>query len=161
MSGSYLAIGIAAGHQRRLPRSGRSRQMLKAIHASEDVASGSREGFAGDREAVGVAFCISETSTKWSTTCANRSVQIECLLREIRRRTRMVSAFPDGQSALNLTSARLRHIAGTASSSKRYLNVELLKDQQTRTAIRLEPERGVASPNPKCERFLTRPIART
>jgi transposase-like protein len=34
---------------------------------------------------------------------------LERLLREIRRRTRVVGAFPDGQSALNLAAARLRH----------------------------------------------------
>jgi hypothetical protein len=39
---------------------------------------------------------------------------LERLLREIRRRTRVVGAFPDGQSALNLAAARLRHVAGTA-----------------------------------------------
>jgi putative transposase len=44
----------------------------------------------------------------------------------------VVGSFPDGQSALNLAAARLRHIAGTAWSSKRYLNIELLKDQQMR-----------------------------
>jgi hypothetical protein len=60
---------------------------------------------------------------------------LERILREIRRRTRVVGAFPDGQSALNLAAARLRHIAGTAWSTKRYLNVELLKDQQMRGAI--------------------------
>jgi putative transposase len=58
-----------------------------------------------------------------------------CILREIRRRTRVVGAFPDGQSALNLAAARLRHIAGTAWSTKRYLNVELLKDQEMRGDI--------------------------
>jgi S1-C subfamily serine protease len=45
-----------------------------------------------------------------------------------------VGAFPDGQPALNLAAARL-HIAGTAWSTKRYLNIELLKDQQMRGAI--------------------------
>src|SRR5215471_16597834 len=60
---------------------------------------------------------------------------LERILREIRRRTRVVGAFPDGQSALNLAAARLRHIAGTAWSTKRYLNVELLKDHQMRGAI--------------------------
>ena len=60
---------------------------------------------------------------------------LERLLREIRRRTRVVGAFPDGQSALNLAAARLRHIAGTAWSTKRYLNMELLKDHQMRDAI--------------------------
>jgi putative transposase len=44
----------------------------------------------------------------------------------------VVGAFPDGQSALNLAAARLRHIAGTAW---RYLNIGLLKDQQMRGAI--------------------------
>jgi hypothetical protein len=38
-------------------------------------------------------------------------------------------------SALNLAAARLRHIAGVAWSTKRYLNIELLKDQQMRGAI--------------------------
>jgi len=36
---------------------------------------------------------------------------------------------------LNLAAARLRHIAGTAWSTKRYLNIELLNDQQIRGAI--------------------------
>jgi putative transposase len=60
---------------------------------------------------------------------------LERILREIRRRTRVVGAFPAGQSALNLAAARLRHIAGTAWSTKRYQNIELLKDQQMRAAI--------------------------
>jgi hypothetical protein len=38
--------------------------------------------------------------------------------------TRVVGAFPDGQSALNLAAARLRHIAGTAWSTNRYLNID-------------------------------------
>jgi len=33
------------------------------------------------------------------------------LMREIRCRTRVVGAFPDGRSALNLAVAKLRHIA--------------------------------------------------
>jgi putative transposase len=53
----------------------------------------------------------------------------------VSRRTRVVGAFPDGQSALNLAAARLRHIAGTAWSTKRNLNIGLLKDQQMRGAI--------------------------
>jgi hypothetical protein len=50
-------------------------------------------------------------------------VIFERILREIRRRTRVVGAFPDGHSALNLAAAKLRHIAGNAWSTKRYLNV--------------------------------------
>ena len=37
--------------------------------------------------------------------------------------------------ALNLAGTRLRHIAGSTWSSKRYLNIEPLKDQQMRDAI--------------------------
>ena len=54
---------------------------------------------------------------------------LERLMREIRRRTRVVGAFPDGQSALNLAAARLRHIAGTRWSAKRYLNMNLLRQR--------------------------------
>jgi putative transposase len=81
------------------------------------------------------------TAWQW---CADKALAVrrirtnnplERILREIRRRTRVVGAFPDGQSALNLAAARLRHIAGTAWSTKRYLNIELLKEQQMRGAI--------------------------
>jgi putative transposase len=33
---------------------------------------------------------------------------LERIMREIRRRTRVVGAFPDGESALNLAASRLR-----------------------------------------------------
>jgi len=46
-----------------------------------------------------------------------------------------LGAFPHGQSALDLAAARLGHIAGTAWSTRRYLNIELLKDQQLRGAL--------------------------
>jgi transposase-like protein len=54
---------------------------------------------------------------------------LERLMREIRRRTRVVGAFPDRQSALNMAAARLRHIAGTRWSAKRYLNMNLLRQR--------------------------------
>ena len=46
-----------------------------------------------------------------------------------------VATMSSVKNALNLAAARLRHIAGTAWSTKRYLNIELLKDQQMRGAI--------------------------
>lgn len=51
---------------------------------------------------------------------------LERLNREIRRRTRVVGAFSDGNSAMMLISARLRHVAGTAWVSNRYLNMDHL-----------------------------------
>src|ERR1044072_5425637 len=44
---------------------------------------------------------------------------LERIIREIRRRTRVVGAFPDGERALNLAAARLRHIAATDSPTRR------------------------------------------
>lgn len=52
---------------------------------------------------------------------------LERLNREIRRRTRVVGAFPDGESALVLVAARLRHMAGTKWGTRRYLNMDKLR----------------------------------
>ena len=63
---------------------------------------------------------------------------LERIMREIRRRTRVVGAFPDGQSCLNLAAARLRHIAGTQWSTKRYMNMRPLfqaEETQTEAAV--------------------------
>jgi Transposase, Mutator family len=81
------------------------------------------------------------------------------ILREVRRSTRIVGAFPDGQSAPNL-AAKLRHIAGTAWSSKHYLNIELLKDQQMRGAITARDGRGAAQLRSMCEKHWTLPNLR-
>ena len=45
---------------------------------------------------------------------------IERLNREIRR-TRAVGIFPDGNSALMLVCARLRHVAGSQWGNKKYM----------------------------------------
>ncbi len=58
-------------------------------------------------------------------------------MREIRRRTRVVGAFPDGHSALMLCAARLRHVAGTQWGMKRYLNMDLLREQDIDKALEL------------------------
>ena len=49
---------------------------------------------------------------------------LERLNREIRRRTRVVGSFPDGQSALMLVCARLRYIASKKWGSKRYMQMQ-------------------------------------
>ena len=52
---------------------------------------------------------------------------IERLNREIRRRTRVVGSFPDGNSALMLVCARLRHVASTQWGNKKYMNMKHLE----------------------------------
>jgi putative transposase len=123
--------------------------MLKAIHAGEDIEAARQQavrvieklrGLRLTTAAELVEATVAETlayyafpDEHWRRIRTNNP--LERILREIRRRTRVVGAFPDGQSALNLAAARLRHIAGTAWSTKRYLNIEFLKDQQMRGAI--------------------------
>lgn len=51
---------------------------------------------------------------------------IERLNREIRRRTRVAGTFPDGNSALMLVCARLRHVESSAWGKKRYMSMEHL-----------------------------------
>ena len=51
----------------------------------------------------------------------------ECIMREIRTRTRVVGTFLVGNSAINLAAVRLRHIGRTRCSTERYLNMDLLK----------------------------------
>lgn len=55
---------------------------------------------------------------------------IERMNREIRRRTRVVGAFPDGNSALMLVCARLRHAAGTQWGCKKYMNMKHLETME-------------------------------
>jgi transposase-like protein len=122
--------------------------MLKAIHAAEDVQAArekARQVVAKLREqrlaraAELVETSIGETfgyyafpEEHWRRIRTNNP--LERILREIRRRTRVVGAFPDGQSALNLAAARLRHIAGSEWSTKRYLSMDFLKDHQMTNA---------------------------
>jgi putative transposase len=66
--------------------------------------------------------------THWLRIRTNNPM--ERIMKEIRRRTRVVGAFPDGHSALMLVAARLRHIAGTKWGIKRYLSMEPLYKQK-------------------------------
>ena len=62
--------------------------------------------------------------------CLRTNNPLERLNREVRRRTRVVGAFPDGKSALMLVSARLRHIAGTKWGQRRYLDMNRLREPE-------------------------------
>ena len=122
--------------------------MLKAIHAQEDLPAAQRKAaevvarlkdMRLGKAAELVETAVPETlayyafpEEHWRRIRTNNP--LERIMREIRRRTRVVGAFPDGNSALNLAAARLRHIAGTRWSTKRYLNMELLKQRNAMIA---------------------------
>jgi putative transposase len=123
--------------------------MLKAIHASEDrEAARAKTVLVVERlremklpaAAALVEQGIEETFSYYAFPSEHhRSLRtnnpLERIMREIRRRTRVVGAFPDGNSALLLVSARLRHIAGKTWGAKRYLDMTRLKDLPTESAV--------------------------
>jgi transposase-like protein len=118
--------------------------MLKAIHAQEDRQAARRkaedvveklEAMRLPKAAKVVREGVDETlgymafpTEHWRQIRTNNP--LERIMREIRRRTRVVGAFPDGRSALMLVAARLRHIAGTRWGTKRYLDMERLREQE-------------------------------
>jgi len=122
--------------------------MLKAIHAQEDRVAAEEKVAAVVKklnelkltQAAGIVEQgAAETlsyyafpSQHWRSLRTNNP--LERLMREIRRRTRVVGAFPDGKSALMLVAARLRHVAGTKWGARRYMNMDRLKEQQLEIA---------------------------
>ena len=124
--------------------------MLKAIHAQED-RSAARE------KAKAVVIKLKEMKLRKAAAQVEESVEetlvymdypeehwlriktnnpLERIMKEIRRRTRVVGSFPDGKSALMLVAARLRHIAGTKWGSRRYLSMERLYElERMREAV--------------------------
>ncbi|HEX3449664.1 MAG TPA: IS256 family transposase [Isosphaeraceae bacterium] len=116
--------------------------MLKAIHAQEDrqAAHDKAQAVAGklDVMRLGQAATVVRTGVDetlsymafprehWTRIRTNNV--LERIMREIRRRTRVVGNFPDGKSALMLVAARLRHIAGTKWGRRVYLDMARLSE---------------------------------
>jgi putative transposase len=115
-------------------------RMLKAIHAQEDRTSAEAKAkevvtklraMKLPKAAELVEINVHETMTyysfpgnHWRQLRTNNP--LERIIREIRRRTRVVGAFPDGHSALMLVAARLRHIASTKWGRRRYMAMDSL-----------------------------------
>lgn len=127
--------------------------MLKAIHAQEDRTA-AREKAAAVVEKLGamrlgkaaqiVRDGVDETleymkfpREHWR--CIRTNNPLERLNREVRRRTRVVGAFPDGESALMLVAARLRHVAGTKWGQRRYLDMTRLTEPALTEPALTEP----------------------
>ena len=118
--------------------------MLKAIHAQEDfdAAMSKATDVATKLEEMKLpkaAKQIRETVHEslsymdyprehWRSIATNNP--LERLMKEIRRRTRVVGSFPDGQSALMLAAARLRHISSTKWGTRRYMDMNRLREHE-------------------------------
>ncbi|MCT9000421.1 transposase [Chelativorans intermedius] len=130
--------------------------MLKAIHAQEsrETAQEKAATVVEDlrRQKLGkaaelVEAHIDETlsyyrfpDSHWLKIRTNNP--LERIMREIRRRTRVVGAFPDGKSCLNLAAARLRHIAASQWSTRKYMNMA--------PSTQSKPQPTEPSPEKKC-----------
>jgi len=116
--------------------------MLKAIHAQEDLEAAREKAEAVVTKlktmklraaAEKIREGIEETLTYYAFPDKHhRQIRtnnpLERIMREIRRRSRVVGCFPDGKSALMLAAARLRYIAGSKWGTRRYMNMERLKE---------------------------------
>ena len=115
--------------------------MLKAIHAQEDKAAALEKSRAVAQKlremklpeaakkvenAAEETLCYMDFPREhWLKIRSNNA--IERLNREIRRRTRVVGAFPDGNSALMLVCARLRYIESSQWGCKKYMSMKHLE----------------------------------
>ena len=124
-------------------------KMLKAIHAQEDKAAALEKAKAVEaklrkmklfKAAQKIADSVAETLTymdfpaeHWTRIRTNNV--LERINREIKRRTKVVGTFPDGESALMLVCARLRHITSSVWGTKRYLNMEHLRSMEREQEI--------------------------
>ena len=115
-------------------------RMLKAIHCQEDkqaalekselVAEKLRKmklAKAAEKLTSGIAETLTYMDfpeEHWKKIRTNNG--IERLNREIRRRTRVVGTFPDGESALMLVCARLRHVVNSQWGCKKYMDMKHL-----------------------------------
>ena len=118
--------------------------MLKAVHAQESKATAAEKAQAvtAKLRAMKLANAAQIVADGYAETLSyyhypsehHRQLRtnnpLERIMREIRRRTRVVGSFPDGRSALMLATARLRHIAGTKWGTKRYLNMQHLYERE-------------------------------
>ncbi|HWA26987.1 MAG TPA: transposase [Lacunisphaera sp.] len=127
--------------------------MLKAIHASEDRAAARAKVLRvvaklHQLKLPAAAALVQDYSEEtfsyfefpgehWRSLRTNNP--LERIMREIRRRTRVVGAFPDGNSALLLVSARLRYIAGKNWGTKRYMDMNRLRDLPAQPAAQTLP----------------------
>lgn len=116
--------------------------MLKAIHACEDAEAaaekaaavvaklrGMKLAQAAELVSAGVAETLCYMAfPREHWRCLRTNNPLERLIREVRRRTRVVGAFPDGKSALMLVAARLRYATGTKWGTRRYLDMSRLAE---------------------------------
>ena len=120
-------------------------KMLKAIHSQENKKAAREKAKvvieelrqmklkeAADKLEKGIEETLTYMAFPYEYWLKIRTTNlVERINREIKRRTRVVGTFPDGNSALMLVCARLRHVTGTQWGVKRYMNMKHLESCST------------------------------
>jgi transposase-like protein len=120
-------------------------KMLKAIHSQESKKAAREKTKAvieelrqmklkeaADKLEKGIEETLTYMAFPYEHWLKIRTTNlVERINREIKRRTRVVGTFPDGNSALMLVCARLRHVTGTQWGVKRYMNMKHLENYGT------------------------------
>ena len=100
-------------------------KMLKAIHAQKNKKAAREEAARKVEDGIEETLTYCDFPNEHWTRIRTNNI-VERLNREIHR-TRVVGSFPDGNSALMLVCARLRHVAGTQWGNKKYTNTKHLE----------------------------------
>jgi transposase-like protein len=168
--------------------------MLKAIHAQEDQQAAQKkaddvveklEAMKLPQAAQIVREGVTDPLTYMRFPREHRSRirtnnPLERVMKEIRRRTQGLGAFPDSNSALMRVAARLRHGAAARWAAKRYMDLDRLYQQErNQTGEAMPPAASVlfarpphgagrggavsplGLPHQKCETMLTLPRLET
>ena len=122
-------VKVSSGDARGDPCLGRQRGSSAEGSDRNKKASEHEAGPGGRYREEGIAETVSYYAffgEHWRRIRTNNP--LERIIKEIRRRTRVVGSFPDGNSAVMLVAARLRHIAGTKWGWKQYLKMDRLEE---------------------------------
>ena len=99
--------------------------LLEVLHKVNKTYRGCRHGGKGAVETFSY-YCFPSEHRRSLRT----NNPLERINREIRCRTRVVRAFPDGNSALMPVAAGLRHIASTKWGTRRYVDMGKLYEHE-------------------------------
>ena len=121
-TGGSIGAGIITIHAQESKEAARkkAREVVETLHEMKLGAAAKKVKDSIEETLTFMEF----PSQHWTRIRTNNT--LERLNREIKRRTKPIGAFPDGNSALMLVCARLRHVAGSDWGIKRYMNMDHL-----------------------------------
>lgn len=123
----YVAAGMTSSMLNRKCRHLSSRSHLRVCICYSFIPLFNEEIIKGQIKEL-VRGSVEETPTYCDFPSEHwTKIRTNNVIERMNRRTRAVGAFPNGNSALMLVCARLRHVAGTQWGGKKYMNMKHLE----------------------------------